>query len=1027
MTISIIHISDLHLRENWHEEQGIVLKEFLLDLERTVTTPSKTYIVFTGDILQEGSSPSLYSYFTSTIGQKLKDIGFTEENIIFIPGNHDVDRKYTEENKYVLLGLQQRATNETSFNNSIYSDQRSLIGKKFEPFLDWQKTVSDFHISKESFGGAGFPLTDNIGIYCLNTAIYSFGGLKDENGKLIDDRGCLPVETRELANWLNNTSYDFKILAMHHPLEWLSDWAQQAVKTYVSKSFNLLLTGHEHSQSVLCMSNGQQEFTHCAAPQLFTSKVDNLGYSRIDVSADLKEVRVFYRAWAEDCFVTGTKFSKNDNGIVEFNLSPTFSSKSTDMQVINVDLYEAVESQLKANFSRQIKCYSSLPTLWVTPNISNQSEIALDEKEATIFSADELVSPFHDCTIYAPPQFGLTALGYYLAYKSWKDEPGKIALFIKSSEFQSHEKAISDFISAELDCFTLKVSDLCAIILDEPDQLNSRKINNIKKLFPRIPLVILRNKSDIDMIQGKVDQSLNHSYQQYFLLSFDRSQIRELTKQFNDSGFDLNEDSAVQRLVDDLETLNIHRTPLNCLTLLVVYARQIDFSPINRTDMFERFLYFIFVSYKKNPDYSTFPDMKDALAVLGAFCGEIVKTKVNSFSKVEFLRSSEKFCEEMVIDVDCAKLFDVLHQENIVVSGGEKYFFRYVHWIYFFAAHRMQHSEEFRNFVLSDAYYMNFPEIIEFFSGIDRHRNDLIQVLIHDLKNVCDAFEKRTKIGRNFDPYDDVNWNPSDNSINALKENLEEEAKQSGLPVEFKDKIADVGYDRTVPYSQEIHEFVRDSSLYECMQVLCSAARALRNSDFVNAELKIELMHEIMRAWTKEVQVLFLLSPVLANDRKVLFDNVLFKLGSEFDEYTESDLWQRVVQVILSNVLERHEKDIASPRMGPLFDKYLEVGKRGGPESFLLISVIIRSRPRGWQESVKRYISNLHKNSYYLLKIYNLLFAEHKYGFLNEDSRNDIANLIGMAIAKHETGSKNPNRKLVRRAREAVFSPKNKE
>ena len=62
MPTTILHISNLHLRKNWHEEQGVVLREFFADLQRQISEMDEVFVAFTGDILQEGTEREAYQY-----------------------------------------------------------------------------------------------------------------------------------------------------------------------------------------------------------------------------------------------------------------------------------------------------------------------------------------------------------------------------------------------------------------------------------------------------------------------------------------------------------------------------------------------------------------------------------------------------------------------------------------------------------------------------------------------------------------------------------------------------------------------------------------------------------------------------------------------------------------------------------------------------------------------------------------------------------------------------------------------------
>src|SRR5690606_29592955 len=120
-------------------------------------------------------------------------------------------------------------------------------------------------------------LTENVGVYLLNTAMCSMAGLND-------DRNRLHVNTRDLHQWCSENNCKYKILVMHHPLDWLSDWAQRELKGILSKHFSLVFIGHTHEQSAYHINDNAGATLWLHAPPFFTSKHDHLGYSIVDFS-----------------------------------------------------------------------------------------------------------------------------------------------------------------------------------------------------------------------------------------------------------------------------------------------------------------------------------------------------------------------------------------------------------------------------------------------------------------------------------------------------------------------------------------------------------------------------------------------------------------------------------------------------------------------------------------------------------------------------------------------------------------------
>ena len=951
---------------------------------------------------------------------KLFELGISKKDLYLCPGNHDLNRDIVQESMPLFEGVQSKIKSQRSLNDmfSVVANKQ-IFETKFTPYLEWQSKYGPDSDTDCDLFGRGFSIDGGIGVYCINTAIFSFGGAKGMAGEVIEDDRNLVVETRSLENWLDRSSSNFRILIMHHPTDWLVDWSRTALSECIERSFDLVLYGHVHHGGAFHKTDGVNRAVFCVSPPLFDAVSNAQGYSIIRIEGESYDLSIEYRQYAGTTFVPGTILSKTDNGICNLKNDDT---RALDNSYIVASIRNKnIEKLLRIEFEYSTRSYSHLPEVWVSPRISDVPEFS-SENKFKILSADEIIINPKDTVIKAPPQFGLSSLGRYMSLHLWRETHEKIAVFIDSSDMQNHETAIQKYINDFLYKIGLDDKNIHAIILDETGDMNERKIKNIKKIYPDIPLIILQRIDEYKLVNAKnIDGEFldNVNFVNLFLWSLDRENVRSVVQQSLCVLDRLEENAATQRLVDDLDNLNIHRTALNCLTLLSVYNQQIDYSPNNRAEMFEKFLTLIFQSYKKNPDYSTFPDMKDALNVLGMFSELVIRKKEILFSKEHFLSSAISFCDSLSLSVDCHKLLSILIAEKIVIRRGQYYSFRYLNWVYFFAAHRMHHDGVFREFMLKDKMYMNAPEVVEFYSGIDRRRSELIDVLINDMSELNEKFEIRTGINSNFQPFDLLEWRPKEDSIKKLKENLIQESNKTSLPDTVKDRIADRSYDRRKPYNQDLQHFLEESSLAQCRQVMMAAARALRNSDYVSSERKSILFNEITRSWAKWNQVLFLLSPVLANRDIAQFEDVSFKTDNSFDVISDEDMWYAVLSSIPQYVVFCHDKDVYSPRMLPLFVKKIEETEQLSVK-FMLVSLISHYRPQGWNEIVRKYVITENKNSYYLSRLLDVLRFEYRCGFVNESGKKEIFELMSVIVSKHNTGAKNPNKKLAGRMKSIV-------
>ena len=234
-----------------------------------------------------------------------------------------------------------------------------------------------------------------------------------------------------------------------------------------------------------------------------------------------------------------------------------------------------------------------------------------------------------------------------------------------------------------------------------------------------------------------------------------------------------------------------------------------------------------------------------------------------------------------------------------------------------------------------------------------------------------------------------------------------------------KDTVADRLYDRARPYYQELRQFIETSSLHQLMQAIRGAARVLRNSDHVGPEAKTALLDEVMSSWIRVCQILVILSPVLAVQRRATFEDIAFVLLNWDEKEEPQDRWATIMTCILDNVVSWFQDDIFSKKMGALLCNHLK-SHRGELSEVLVLLVMIRQKAPGWVRETKRFILKEHKNSFYLSRIFAALRTESRIGFFGERTRQELKHLAAMTLARHDVGVKRPNARLIQQVAEAL-------
>lgn len=970
MKYAIVHIADIHYRKDEPEGVSTVIKAFVKDLEKQIAIYDGYifYIAITGDIVDAANDNESYIKFSNELNQKLDDIGLSKNFRMIVPGNHDIDQEIVKQNlKYCQKEIYDNIETEPKFNNYIKNVNNQ--DRKFDNYELFESDFAKFGIDFSTHG-KGWDLNDNLGVYCLNTALCSLGGVDQ-----IKDQGKLAICTRGLIDWCNDKNTSTNILLMHHHIEDLIEWSQTELKQIIENNFSLCLCGHRHEQKVFHNKISQKSLV-CSTPQLFTKKADALGYAIIPIEGSAVE-KIIYRQYVNGKFLNGSKFSENDEGIT---------------YIQNDYLKNKEKLELKLNSA--LAFFRGQSVFFLEPKLSKNREFSDEEN-----LLDQTISVPQSTIITAQPQFGLTCLAHHMRLEAYTKNNFWIYLDAKHAK----TRKIANEIDAQLQDFGEKPENIKCIIIDSWNCSNFDHKNILKYIdstYENIPIIIMSNYSGFNFCSDFDFSSLNNDFETLHLQALQRGKVREFVSYYNKKNNIAGEDEVVTKVVNDLEVLNVHRTPLNCLTLLKVFENNFNESLLNRTKMIKAVLFILFTDAASFTYLSNKPEVEDCEYILGKFCKTLIEKSERRFTESELLNELEKYCEEKLIRVDVGAIINILETNKILLRYNGEFEFKHSYWIYYFAATHMMKDENFKNYILSNKTYVNFPEIIEFYTGIDGKREEAIQTLLNDTKELIDTVNNKIGISGKFNPFEGFVWNPTEESIEAIRQDISEKVQNSNLPTEIKDRHADKSYDSQAPYDQSINKFLNEYSVSSLIQGIKASSRALRNSNYIETDLKRKMLQSIMDGWEQISKVIFWLSPTLAQRGQATFDGLRLTLCEGFDG-TYSEKLKAIYLANPFNVVDILKDEISSKKIGPLFFENLNNSESELQRHFISI-FLIKEKPDGWHKKMFEYMNLLHRNSFYLGNLSERLKSEIKHGFVSSTELGDLRSLRSIVLAKHE-------------------------
>ena len=249
---------------------------------------------------------------------------------------------------------------------------------------------------------------------------------------------------------------------------------------------------------------------------------------------------------------------------------------------------------LEERLNKSLQLFAGQPKIWIDPIISSKSDISTcpDDNYDNRVEISSIIDNPRDVIISAPPQFGLTCLSNYMIIEAWKQD--SFWLYLDAKKVKSH--SIPQYVKNELTNLGLKEDiKISCVIVDEwnsMDNMALKKLKSICEHFDSIPIILMRTLDNSKFIKEKqAEVNIKRNFEPLYLLAMTRNQIRTVVTEYNKAASITDTDTLLDKIVSDLTTLNIHRTPQNCLTLLKADEKRFDVSPVNRSQMLEDVLY----------------------------------------------------------------------------------------------------------------------------------------------------------------------------------------------------------------------------------------------------------------------------------------------------------------------------------------------------------------------------------------------------------------------------------------------------
>lgn len=330
--IRILHLSDIHFRTSKMWDADPIMRALAGFIGAEVKAGlDPDLIVFSGDLAFSGAADE-YQLAKDWLETKLwpaLPTGFERDRMLFIPGNHDVDRnKVSRGAKALQTDLLEKQSKDEIAAVLADTDDHDLMMKRHAAYLDFLREWTGEEQSLTWWQRNIDVRGTTLHVAGLNSAWMSFGD---------QDRSHLLLGRYQLTQTVeppDAEQADWRLVTMHHPWDYLDEFESQRLRSAVHQKADVLLRGHLHatqSERVL-PPDPQRQCLELAAGCLYDGSEYPNAFQWIELSRTetSKKIRVLYRLWQQNAWTIDRNQPNCPDGHAEFELYEGAASAKTE-------------------------------------------------------------------------------------------------------------------------------------------------------------------------------------------------------------------------------------------------------------------------------------------------------------------------------------------------------------------------------------------------------------------------------------------------------------------------------------------------------------------------------------------------------------------------------------------------------------------------------------------------------------------------------------------------------------------------
>lgn len=505
---------------------------------------------------------------------------------------------------------------------------------------------------------------------------------------------------------------------------------------------------------------------------------------------------------------------------------------------------------------------------------------------------------------------------------------------------------------------------LCTIMFDDFETVGERQLTKINEFISKYPnnRFIFSEKENITAKYLRdVEVVPSCEYETAHICALTKGQIRAIATQ-NFSSEDCS--ALVDKIMLCFKKTTLPKTPF-VLSLMLSICDTADFTPINEAVIMEQFMEFLLEKSSPSEAYSTTYDFRIKEDFLISLVTYMDKNNQFYLSIDEFETLLSAYHADKGFSVRETEFDSLFFKKGVLVRTELIVTFRYNCMVEYYLAKKAAQSPEFLMHILADRNYLNYPNELMYYTGLNRQNVDVVKVLQREL--YADFDKLRGVVPR----LEDYNIGID---VSLPEESFAKRIGESKLTQAQSDKLQDTKDTSELHTPEEIDKSITHEDMDSFIHTLLIYGSCLKNLELLPKKEK-EIMYNDYNLG------LCIMLGIFKKNTEEYFNGEVSEMEQLPEKYTPEDIcklkaiMQDVLKISIPIVLQNIAlENVGTTKLKSIIEGVIKDKNSSEFARFFSVFMFSDLHLPGLQRVLKEYVAEANNKSLLTIIFFKLLY-----------------------------------------------------